>query len=70
MYRVVIALMACGTLSACGLGEVAITAAANGTSQAEQAKAAKQTEDRVKSQVDAAVQLDRQHRQDAENSAQ
>ncbi len=70
MQRVILAFMACLTLSACGLGETAISAAAGGAAEAEQAKAAKQTEARVKEQLDAAAALDAQHRQAAECGAQ
>jgi len=70
MRRVVLAFMACLTLSACGLGETAVSAAAGGAAKVEQAKAALKTEARVKEQLDAAAALDRQHRQAAESDAQ
>jgi hypothetical protein len=70
MRRVVLAFMACLTLSACGLGETAVSAAAGGAAEVEQAKAALKTEARVKEQLDAAAALDRQHRQAAESDAQ
>jgi hypothetical protein len=62
--------MVCLTLSACGLGETAVSAAAGGAAEVEQAKAALKTEARVKEQLDAAAALDRQHRQAAESDAQ
>jgi hypothetical protein len=70
MERLILAFVACLTLAACGLGETAISAAANGTSAAEQAKEAKKTEARVKQQVDAAVSLDAARRQAADTSSQ
>lgn len=70
MRRVVLAFMVCLTLSACGLGETAVSAAAGGAAEVEQAKAALKTEARVKEQLDAAAALDRQHRQAAESDAQ
>jgi len=62
--------MACLTLSACGLGETAVSAGAGGAAEVEQAKAALKTEARVKEQLDAAAALEAQHRQAAEASAQ
>jgi hypothetical protein len=70
MERLILAFVACLTLAACGLGETAISAAANGASAAEQAKEAKNTEARVKQQVDAAVSLDAQRRQAADIGSQ
>jgi hypothetical protein len=70
MKRTIFALLACLTLGACGLGETAVSAAAGGASQAEQAKAALKTEEQVKQQLDAAAALDAQRRQAAENGAQ
>jgi len=70
MERLILTFFACLPLAACGLGETAVSAAAGGASQAEQAKAGLQTEARVKQQLDAAAALDAQRRQAAENSAQ
>jgi hypothetical protein len=70
MERLILAFAACLTLAACGLGETAISAAANGAAAAEQAKEAKKTEARVKQQLDAAASLDAQHRQAADTSSQ
>lgn len=70
MKRAILGLLACLPLAACGLGETAISAAAGGASEAQQAKDALKTEARVKQQLDAAAALDAQHRQDAETSAQ
>ncbi len=57
-------------LAGCGVGETAISAAAGSASEVEQAKQGLKTEARVKQQVDAAVALDAQRRQDAEASSQ
>lgn len=70
MQRVVLAFMACLTLAACGLGETAVSAAAGGASEAEQAKEALKTEARVKQQLDATAALEAQRRQAAEASTQ
>jgi hypothetical protein len=66
MQRLFLAFTVCLTLAACGLGETAVSAAAGGASEAEQAKEALKTEARVKQQLDAAAALDAQHRQAAE----
>lgn len=70
MERVILAFMACLTLAACGLGETAVSAAAGGASEAEQAKAALRTEARVKQQLDAAATLEARRRQAADTSSQ
>ena len=70
MKRMILVIAGCLALSACGLGETAISAAAAGSGEAAQAKDALKTEARVKEQLDAATKLETQHRQDAENSAQ
>jgi hypothetical protein len=70
MKRAILGFLACLPLAACGVGETAISAAAGGASEAQQAKEALKTEARVKQQVDAAVALDAQHRQDAETNSQ
>jgi len=70
MQRIILVFMACLTLSACGLGETAVSAAAGGAAEAEQAKAALKTEARVKEQLDAAATLEAQHRQAADTSSQ
>jgi hypothetical protein len=70
MQRVILAITVCVTLSACGLGETAVSAAAGGAAEVEQAKAALKTEARVKEQLDAARTLDAQHHQAAEAAAQ
>jgi hypothetical protein len=70
MTRIILGFLACLTLAACGVGETAISAAAGGASEAQQAKDALKTETRVKQQLDAAVALDAQRRQAAEASSQ
>jgi len=57
-------------LTGCGLAETGAAAAAGGASQVQQAREAKQTEERVQKQVDAALQLDAQHRHAAEAESQ
>jgi Na+-transporting methylmalonyl-CoA/oxaloacetate decarboxylase gamma subunit len=70
MKRIVLTFLACLPIAACGLGETAVSAAASGSSQAEQAKEALRTEARVKEQLDAAAALDAEHRQAAEANSQ
>ena len=70
MKRAILGFLACLPLAACGVGETAISAAAGGASEAQQAKEAKKTEARVKQQLDAAVALDAQRRQTAEAESQ
>jgi len=70
MKRVILGFLACLTLAACGVGETAISAAAGGASEAEQAKEALKTEARVKQQLDAAAALDAQRRQAADSGSE
>ena len=70
MRFVILGVMACVTLSACGLAETAVSSAAGGAAEVEQAKAGLKTEARVKQQLDAAAALDTQHRQAADAEAQ
>ncbi len=70
MGRLYAIFAACLALSACGLGETAVSAAAEGGAAAEQAKEGLKTEARVKQQLDAAAAADARRRQDAENSTQ
>jgi hypothetical protein len=58
------------TLAGCGLAETGAAAAAGGASQVEQARQAKETEARVKRQVEAAVQQDTDRRHAAEAESQ
>ena len=70
MKRMMLVCAACLALTACGLGETAVSAAAAGGGEAAQVKEALKTEARVKEQLDAAAQLDTQRRQAAETAAQ
>jgi hypothetical protein len=70
MQRVFLTFMVCLTLTACGLGETAVSAAAGGASEAAQAKEALRIEARVKQQLDATATLEAQRRQVAEASSQ
>jgi hypothetical protein len=57
-------------LTGCGLAETGAVAAAGGASQVKQAREAKQTEARVQKQLDAAMQVDAEHRHAAEADSQ
>ncbi len=70
MKQAILGFLACLLLAACGVGESAISAAAGGASEAQQAKEALKTEARVKQQLDAAAALDAQRRQAAERESQ
>jgi hypothetical protein len=70
MKQVILGFLACVPLAACGVGETAISAAAGGASEVEQAKEALKTEARVKQQLDAAATLDAQRRQATETGSQ
>jgi hypothetical protein len=51
-----LALAGCALLNGCGLAETGAAAAAGGVSAAEQAKQAKETEDKVRRDIEAAQQ--------------
>jgi hypothetical protein len=70
MRSAILMVMACLTLSACGLAETAVSSAAGGAAEAEQAKAALKTEAHVKDQLDAAAALEAQHREAADAGSQ
>ena len=57
-------------LSGCGVADTAVTAAAGGAAEAQQARQARAMEERVKQQVDAAVQADAEHRRAAEAASE
>lgn len=57
-------------LTACGLAETGVTAAAGASSAAQQAKQAKQDEAKVQQQINAAYQTDEEKRKAAEAQAQ
>jgi len=60
------ALLLCG----CGLAGTAAGTAAGSAAEVEQARQARQMEDRARQQAEAAVQQDRAHREQAEKDAQ
>jgi hypothetical protein len=70
MKRIVLLCVACLSLAACGAGETAISSAAGGASEAAQAKEAKQTEARIRQQLDAAAAVDAQRRDASEAGSQ
>jgi hypothetical protein len=70
MKPILFVFMACLTFAGCGLGETAVSAAADASSQAEQAQEALKIEARVKQQLDAAAALEAKQRQAAEASSQ
>jgi hypothetical protein len=70
MKSLLLSTLLCATLAGCGLGEVAVSTAASGVTEAEQAKQALQTKARVTRDLDAAAQADQQRRQAAEAAAQ
>jgi hypothetical protein len=70
MKRIISVVVAGLTLGACGLGETAVSTAAGGAAEVEQAKAALKTEARAKQQLEAATALEAQHRQAAEADSQ
>jgi hypothetical protein len=57
-------------LTGCGLAETGMAGAAAGASQVQQAQEAKRTEERVKQQLDAAMQVDAARRKSADNDTQ
>lgn len=70
MQRIILSFMALLALAGCGLGETAVSAAAGGASEIEQAKQAPKLEAQVKQQAEAAVTLDAQRRQAADAGTQ
>lgn len=68
MKRVML-LLAMLNLAACG-AETATTAAAIATTKAEEAKAGKQLEDKLKADIEQATQLNQQHLQATEQAGQ
>ena len=57
-------------LTGCGLAETGMAGAAAGASQVQQAQEAKRTEERVKQQLDAAMQVDAARRKSTDNETQ
>ncbi len=70
MTRAVLAVLICGLLAGCGLGETASSVAAGGSTEVQQAQQGIKTEARVKEQLDAAAKLDSERRAAAEETAQ
>jgi hypothetical protein len=64
------AMLLSALLAGCGLGETAVSAAAGGASQVEQAKQAKRTEARVTEELDAAAKVSAERRTAAEAATQ
>ena len=65
MLRAFILVLGCLPVAGCGLGETAVTAAAGGASQVQQAREAKATEQRFKQQFeDATRAAEKQHETD------
>ena len=58
------------TLTGCGLAETGVAGAAQGASQVEEARQAKQTEAQVQQQLDAALQQDAARRKKADSESQ
>jgi hypothetical protein len=63
-------MLLCALLAGCGLGETAVSAAAGGASQVEQAQQAKRTEARVTEELAAAAKVGAERRTVAETDAQ
>ncbi len=70
MQRLILSVVMCLPLAACGLGETAVSAAAGSASEIQQAKDGLKTEARVKQQLDDAAALEGQRRHAAEADAQ
>jgi hypothetical protein len=70
MKRAILGFLACLPLAACGVGETAISAAAGGASEAQQAKDGLKMEAQVKQQLDDAARLEAQRRQAAETGSE
>ena len=68
--KILLSALACILLAACGVSETAVTAAAVGKGQAQQAEQARQQMDQVKQQLDAASQQAEAQRQAMESATQ
>ena len=66
LLRLALPLLAASLCAGCGLAGTAVATGAGATAEVEEAKQAKQTEDRVKRELDAAQQAAAQQRNDAE----
>jgi hypothetical protein len=67
LLRLALPLLAASLCAGCGLAGTAVATGAGATAELEEAKQAKQTEDRVKRELDAAQQAAAQQRNDAES---
>ena len=67
LLRLALPLVAASLCAGCGLAGTAVATGAGATAEVEQAQQAKQTEDRVKRELDAAQQASAQQRNDAES---
>src|SRR5262249_5035418 len=69
MFRLLLMTALLATLAGCGLGETAVTAAAGGLSQAEEAKRMAEQEAKVLQRIDAAQQVEQQQRRAADEES-
>jgi Ni/Co efflux regulator RcnB len=70
MKRILLCLACAALLCGCGLAGTATGTAAGSAAEVEQARQAKQMEDRARQQAEDAVRQDRAHREQAEKDAQ
>ena len=71
MDRIIVSILLLSSLAGCGVAGTGAAAAAGGTSEVEQARQARQTEENVRQQVGAAVQQQAdQQRQDVEKQSE
>jgi hypothetical protein len=66
MHRIILTILLVSGMCGCGLAGTGAAAAAGGASEVQQAAQARQTEEKVRQQVNAAQQQAAQQRQDAE----
>lgn len=67
VYRFALPLLAAGLCAGCGLAGTTVAAGTGAAAEVQQAQQAKQTEDRVKRELDQAQQSAAQQRDDAES---
>jgi hypothetical protein len=70
MKHILLCIACAAMLCGCGLAGTAAGTAAGSAAELEQARQARQIEDRARQQAEAAVQQDRAHREQAEKDAQ
>jgi outer membrane biogenesis lipoprotein LolB len=68
--RILLSALACILISACGVSETAVTAAAVGTAKAKELEQGKQQMEQIKQQVEANTQQVETQRQAMESAAQ